>query len=161
MRGKREITYEYIRGLVEGEATFTFHTTPRSLVVDGKVEKMRVPAFVIRMHERDKPLITAVAEKLGISSDRVSIYGPYRADGHKRGKIVNLAVRDLGTLKNVIIPLFRNKLIGNKAKQFDEWVRIIGEDPRVPEQYKIIYRLSKEGGFYDRNISKFDKIVRD
>ena len=65
-----------------------------------------------------------------------------------------LMVRDFGSLKNIIIPFFYNKLAGHKAIQFDEWLAEISEDPQVPESYSLLYRLHKSG-FYSEN-SKFE-----
>lgn len=59
-------------------------------------------------------------------------------------------MREIGPLKNIIIPLFYNRLAGAKADQFNEWLEKIGNDPFVPESYKILYRLHKNG-FYLRN----------
>src|SRR3989344_569479 len=99
---KKEITYEYIRGLIDGEGCFTFC---------GTYNGNKLPTFVMQMHERDKSLIIAVKDKLGLDNP-IYILGPYKKDGYKRGKTARLIVRDLGSLKNIIIPLFRNKLVG-------------------------------------------------
>lgn len=56
----------------------------------------------------------------------------------------------------MIVPLFRNKLVGHKRLQFEAWMEKIGKDPEVPDTYKILYRLHRKGGFYDKNPGKFD-----
>lgn len=68
--------------------------------------------------------------------------------------MITMIIRDIGQLKNVIVPLCHNKLHGNKALQFDQWISEIGSNPDVPKGYKFIYKLS-EFGFYDK-IHDFD-----
>ena len=143
---KREITYEYIRGLVDGEGCFTFCRGYGG----GKL-----PTFAIQMHERDRELIMAVRDKLGLEN-KIYALKPYLGDGFKRGGGARLMGRDLWSLKNVIIPLFRNKLVGYKRLQFENWMEKIGNDPEVPGSYKLLYRLHKKDGFYDKNPNKFD-----
>lgn len=59
-------------------------------------------------------------------------------------------VRDLGQLKNIIVPLLYKRLVGNKGIQFENWIRKIDLDPDVPEGFSIISKLYKSG-FYDKN----------
>ncbi|PIY59550.1 hypothetical protein COY96_01215 [Candidatus Wolfebacteria bacterium CG_4_10_14_0_8_um_filter_37_11] len=59
-----EISNEYIRGLVEGEGSFTFSTTRKK--VDGT--RYKLPAFVISLHIRDKHLLQMIRDKLGLKS---------------------------------------------------------------------------------------------
>lgn len=61
-----------------------------------------------------------------------------------------IMVRDVGQIKNKIVPLFYGKLNGYKSIQFREWMEVIGTDPDVPDRYKFIYKIYKKG-FYDRN----------
>jgi hypothetical protein len=144
---RENLTYEYIRGLIDGEGCFTFHTVPNK--EGGATKKVKIPAFVLIMHERDTELITAIRDFLSIDKDLYH-YGPQRKDGYNRGGTVRLLVRDLGTLKNVIIPLFYNNLIGYKGRQFGAWLDKIGADPAVPDQYKLLHRLHRTG-FFERN----------
>lgn len=143
---KREITYEYIRGLTDGEGCFTFHTANR-LDKTGGVVFNRFPVFVINMNERDYELLSTIKEKLGLRNE---IYRgkAWRGDGYNRGSVAKLMVRNLGELKNVIVPLFYKKLIGYKAKQFEEWIEKIGNDQTVMKSFKLIYRIYK-AGYYD------------
>ncbi len=136
-----EISYEYIRGLVEGEGTFTFSTN--------KKIGIRVPAFAIKMHVRDKKLLEAIRDKLGLTN-KVYQYDHQRNDGHKRGAQAMLIVREFGQLKNIIVPFFYRKLRGNKAIQFHNWLENIGSDPMVSEHFKFIYKLYISG-FYDKH----------
>lgn len=142
-----ELTNDYIRGLVDGEGCFTFYTG--KIVRNGMTEKIRIPAFAISMHERDKELIQAVRDHFGIKN-AVYTFRPYLRDGCKRGSKATLVIREFGRLKNVIIPFFYKKLKGYKAKQFESWLERMGADPLVPESYKLLYRLHKSG-YYDKN----------
>mgnify|MGYP001607186065 FL=1 len=60
-----------------------------------------------------------------------------------------LIVREVGSIKNTIIPFFYKKLKGNKGKQFLEWLEKFGSDSKVPATFKFIFQLYRSG-FYDR-----------
>ena len=138
---EKEITYEYIRGLIDGEGCFTFCSVP---------SKERLPTFVLGMSNRDKKLIEKVRDKLGLKSE-INCYKPrMRKDGYNRMGMCTLMVRDVGQLKNKIVPLFYKNLVGYKADQFEEWIEKIESDPLVPERYKFIHKIYK-AGFYDKN----------
>ena len=142
-----KLSNEYIRGLVEGEGSFTFSTNS----IAGKPGKRRkVPAFAIGMHIRDKNLILKLRNSLGLKNKIYEYHRPQGKDGIKRGPQAMLIVREFGPLKNIIVPFFYKKLHGYKGKQFDEWIEKIGSDPEVSELFKLIYRMFKSG-FYDRN----------
>ncbi len=140
------LTNEYIRGLIDGEGCFTFHT--RDAVRNGVGVKEKMPAFALAMHVRDKDLIEAVRDHLGLKST-VYVHKQSVADGSNRGLRAALMVRNFGDLKNIIIPFFYGKLKGYKAKQFIEWLEDIGTDPMVAETYKVLHRLYKSG-WWDR-----------
>lgn len=149
------ITYDYIRGLTDGEGCFTFCTAGWM-----GMHKRKIPAFVIAMSKRDKDLLTLVKEKLGLRN-KVYEYKPRSGkDGYKRDGMAILMVRDVGQLKNIIIPLFYKSLAGNKSKQLEEWIEKIGADPAVPEPYKFIYKLHK-WGYYDSHQKFKDELVYD
>jgi len=145
---ERELTNDYIRGLIEGEGSFTFSKNKK---YDGT--SVRIPSFQLKMHVRDKALLEGVRDHLRLRN-KVYVYDYQRKDGYKRGPEAMLIVRDFGSLKNIIIPFFYNKLAGNKSIQFNEWLNKISEDPLVPESYSLLYRLHKSG-FYAKN-PKFD-----
>lgn len=148
----KKISYDYIRGLVEGEGCFTFSTSNRRLV-DGSIVIIRIPSFVISMHERDQELLKLVRDTLKLKN-RIYNYRPSDRDGHKRGRKATLIVREIGSIKNIIVPLFYGKLRGNKGKQFENWIENIGLDPCVPKNFKLIHQIYKNG-FYDKNIDRF------
>lgn len=138
------LPYDYIRGLVEGEGTFTFDTRKQK-----NGTKLKVPAFALAMHIRDEDLIEAVRDTLGLKN-KIYVYHHQRKDGYNRGPRAILIVREFSQLKNIIVPFFYKKLKGNKRKQFIEWLEKIGSDPEVSSLFKLIYKLYKTG-YYDKN----------
>ncbi len=143
-----KLSYEYIRGLVEGEGCFTFCSVFRN--ANSEKRRFIIPTFALGMNERDRELLIMVKNTLKLRN-KINTYPPReRRDGYKRGAMSHLIVRDFGQLKNIIVPLFHKKLKGNKGKQFEQWLEKIGNDPTVPDSYKFIYKIYK-AGFYDRN----------
>ncbi|MEK7554727.1 MAG: LAGLIDADG family homing endonuclease [Patescibacteria group bacterium] len=141
----------YILGLVEGEGSFTFSTKILSRT-EAKIVRKKVPAFMLQMHERDFALIVAVRDYLGLKNRVYNYLKPALVTDKKiyiRGRLAMLTVREIGSLKNIIVPFFVHRLIGHKRVQFLEWIEEIGNNPEVPESYKIIYRLYKSG-YYSR-----------
>lgn len=94
----------------------------------------------------NKELVEKIKNHLKLRSN-IYVYQYSGKDGYKRSPFAMLIIRDLGTLKNTIIPLFYDQLIGSKGKQFDEWLENIGTDQEVAESYRILYRLHKSGYF--------------
>lgn len=148
------ISYEYIRGLVEGEGCFTFY--PGWKKKNGI--KIKIPAFVIAMHERDLKLFLMIKNALGLRN-RIYFRKPSIKDGYKRGNTVVLVVREFDQLKDIIIPFFYKKLKGYKGAQFMEWMEKIGTDPNISNRYKSLYRLYK-WGIYDK-LPKFTEKFKD
>ena len=143
------LSFEYIRGLVEGEGSFTFSTT-KYVNKSGDIIINKIRSFIIGMHERDEVLLNMVKETLGIRNKVYRFNPRVSHDVCKRGGMVVLTVREFGQLKNIIVPFFYNRLKGNKGKQFIEWLEKIGSDPEVSEHFRFIYKIYKSG-FYDRN----------
>lgn len=139
-----QISKEYIRGLIDGEGCFTFYPAKRKC--HGKILNTRIPTFTLRMHIRDTELIKMVKNKLGIKS-KIYVFKSWNKDGYNRGDQAAIIVRGFGELKNLIVPVFYNKLRGYKGVQFITWLEKIGSDPRVPDYYKLLYRLHKCGYF--------------
>ena len=104
---RARMTDDYLRGLIEGEGHFGLDTK-----TDGK----KIPAFVLKMHVRDKELIEGVRDHLKL---RNKVY-EYRHQGRHYAMLI---VRDIGDLKNIIIPLCRGKLLGHKGTQFEWWIK--------------------------------------
>ena len=145
---QEKLSFEYIRGLVDGEGCFSFHTVPVKDHLGNRI-KMRIPAFMLGVSIQDINLVIAVKETLGLRNRIYEYSQERRRDGYNRQPIAMLVVRDLGQLKNIIIPLFYKSLPGNKARQFDNWMFKMGNDPTVLERYKILYTIYKSG-FYDK-----------
>ncbi len=135
------ISHDYIRGLVQGSGTFTFTTSAKL----GSLRLRRIPAFQLRLHADNQELLEAITNKLGLKN-KIYIYR-YNKDGAKRKPNALLIVRELPSLKNVIIPLFYDYLSGDKGKEFNEWLERMGKDPVVPKSYKFLYKLHKIGYF--------------
>ncbi len=151
---KNTLSYEYIRGLVDGEGCFTFY--PGYKKANGI--KYKIPAFVIGMNERDRGLLEMVRNTMGL---RNPIYTrrPSIKDGYKRENAAVLVVREFDQLKDIVIPFFYKKLKGFKGKQFMEWLEKIGSDPNVSNRFKSLYRLYK-WGMYDE-LPKFTEKFKD
>ncbi len=66
-----------------------------------------------------------------------------------------LVVRDFGQIKNIIIPLFYKKLIGYKAKQFENWISEMGYNPDVQDRFKLITKIYNNG-FYEKNFRNYE-----
>lgn len=145
---KKPLSYEYIRGLTDGEGCFTFYPA-NSKNSNGEITKRKIPTFALRMHVRDKKLIDMVKETLGVK-EKVHIFKAWKGDGYNRGDSAALIVRRLGDLKNIIVPFFYGKLKGFKGQQFVDWLEKIGNDHAVASSYRIIYRIYKSG-YYDKN----------
>jgi len=135
------LTYDYIRGLINSQGCFTFHTVPNRLS-GGMVKKVKIPAFILTTHDRDEDLMATIRRYLDIEKR------PYRVSKNTS----KLVIRDLGTLKNIIIPICYNGLIGYRKRQFEFWLDKMGTDPDVPEQYKLLYRLYKKN-FFDKTLN--------
>ncbi|HEY4525865.1 MAG TPA: LAGLIDADG family homing endonuclease [Candidatus Paceibacterota bacterium] len=143
-----KLSSDYIRGLIEGEGCFTFHTTNRGM--GRSPGKTKLPAFVLAMSTQDNHLVELVKQSLGLKN-KVHSYPPRsRSDGYTRQGMSILVVRDFPQLKNIIVPFFHKSLRGNKAIQFRRWIQQIGSDPSVPEAYKLLELWSRDGGFYDK-----------
>lgn len=137
------LSYEYIRGLVEGEGCFTFCPGYRKAI-----GKYKIPTFTIALHERDFSLLQKLKYTLGLKN-KIYIHQPKSNDGYNRGPKAILMVRDFQQLKDIIIPLFYKKLNGYKNQQFMEWLERIGQNPDVSNRYKALYRIYKFG-IYDQ-----------
>ncbi len=140
-----ELKYSYIRGIIQESACFTFCTS------GPKHRKDKIPAFILTVPSSEFTLLTLIRDRLNLKN-KIYQYGPRKgSDGHKRNAgIAILIVRDIGQLKNTIIPLIYGNLFGGKLAQFEEWIKKVDSDPDVPEGYKFIHKIYKSG-FYDKN----------
>lgn len=150
-----KISDEYIRGLTEGEGTFTFYTVPRYVVLsNGDKKRFKVPAFAIKMHERDWNLLDLVRLSLGLRG-RIYRHRPYRYDRYgsrNTAAQASLVVRDVFELRDIIIPLFYGKFHGHKGKQFIKWLEDMGGEgtARHSQYLNGLYRT----GYFDKLIEK-------
>lgn len=116
---------DYVCGLIEGEGCFS---------VDRKRNGERIPSFVLTMHPRDTELLEAIRDYLGLTCP-VYTYN-YRGKNYSGKQRATLIIRDIPTLKNKIVPLFKNKLLGFKGTQFDFWIK------QFPYLNSLIYRTN-------------------
>lgn len=149
---EKELSYEYIRGLIDGEGCFTFSTSTHKSA-NGIVTKNKIPAFSISMHERDEELLNKVKRTLGLRN-KIYNYRSSNSDHRIRGRKAYLIVRDFSQLKDIIVPLFYKSLKGHKGLQFEDWIKKIGTDPDVPKLFKLIHRMYRSG-FYDKNLKYY------
>ena len=112
------ISDDYILGLIEGESHFG---------ADTRRDGLKVPQFVLKMHFRDKEMIEAVRDYFNIHN----LVYEYRHQGRHSAMLI---IRDLPTLKNKIVPLCKNRLLGFKGTQFDWWLK------KFPYLNSLIYR---------------------
>lgn len=145
-----KLSFDYIAGLVEGEGSFSFCTVQRwKQTVDGRVVRIRVPAFQIKMHERDQDLIRLMRKSLGLN-DTVYNYPPPSINKfskpYKVGGSLMLIVRNTASLKNVIIPCLYFRLHGYKKVQFFEWLEKMGHE-EISNDSQYLHRFYKKGGF--------------
>lgn len=133
-----KLTDDFIIGLVVGEGTFCFTTTGNRLLGNYK----EIPTFQLRMHVRDKKLVTAVRDAMNLKENKVYEYC------HNNRHYAMLIIRNTGDIKNVIIPFFYKRLKGYKRKQFGQWIEDFNRSD-VAEWYKLIYRLYKNG-YYEK-----------
>lgn len=141
------ISNDYIRGLTEGEGSFTFCTNTSKQ----SKRKYKYPTFCLIMHARDKELILGVCNRLRLNN-AVYEYTPLLEKdpktGYKKCITARLIVREYEQLKNIIIPFFYKQLHGYKELQFNAWLEKIGEDNLVSPKFKTLYQLYKQG-YYD------------
>ena len=142
---------DYVRGLVDGEGCFTFHTITGKFVKvsEGKIEKLRRPVFAIAMCWRDEPLLEYVREVMGLHENlyRSSGFpGPGRENAQNK---VALYSRSTSELLHNTIPFFYKKLHGFKGWQFELWLEEMGRTWMTSDS-RYLHRKYKEGYFEDK-----------
>ena len=125
---EQTINFDFIAGLIVGEGSFYWTKRGDS----GR----KIPAFSLRMHVRDKELVTAVRDNLAPTE---KIY-EYKHNGRH---YVMLIVRNPGDIKNKIIPILYPRLCGYKKKQFIEWFHGF-RDEDTAESHRFIFNIFKK-----------------
>jgi len=108
-----KLPFDYIRGLAEGEGTFTFSTRQKKLSND-VVLKEKTPSFCI-MNERDEELLKSIRDTLGLKNRVYNCRHSAKSIG--KGRMVMLIVRDFPQIKT-IIPFFMGSCMGIKENNF-------------------------------------------
>ena len=103
----KPLSLDFIAGLIVGEGTFYWTKAPQG----------KIPVFALRMHVRDKELVTMVRDSLGLKTEKIYEYT------HNNRHYAFLIVRNIGSLKNIVIPLIYPRLAGYKRVQFLEWFK--------------------------------------
>ncbi len=151
------ISYDYIRGLVQGTGSFTFTTSTKL----GSLRMRRIPTFQLRTHASNQKLLGEIRDLLDLKNKIYTYHYPGK-DRANRKPVAILLIREFSALKNVIIPLFYGQLVGDKADEFNDWLKKIESDHTVPKSYKLFYRLYKSG-YYERELCRggsFEKFVK-
>ena len=125
---KKKLTLEFIAGLIVGEGTF-YWTKSRG-------SQWKTPSFALRMHVRDRELVTMVRDSLGLT-EKVHEYK------HSGRHYVHLFIRHPGDLKNKLIPFIYPLLQGYKLEQFIHWFHQF-TDEDTAENYKFIFQVFKK-----------------
>jgi len=150
-----KLSFEYIRGLVEGEGCFSFSTSPSyppEKLLDGNLKRVKIPSLTIGMHKRDEELLRKVRNTLGLQNT-VYRYTRLTKDGKTKYSAI-LVIREYLSIKDIVIPLFYRKLHGYKGKQFIEWLEKFNNSD-VRDDFQYVYRLYKSG-YYEKLLDKFN-----
>lgn len=133
---REKLSLDFIAGLIVGEGTFYWTKHPNGYYK---------PVFALRMHIRDYDLVTNVRDSLGLKREKIY---EYRHGGRHYAFLI---VRNVGSLKNHIIPLVWPRLSGYKREQFKVWFRRFQNESTDPG-----YRF-----FYDAFRSRFPELYPD
>jgi len=147
MANKLNITFDYIRGITEGQGSFGLTSSG----LGGNI----IPTFQLKMNINNKDLLEEIKNQLGLKN-KIYIYHYPGKERTKREKQAILMVRDFRQLKDIVIPFFYGKLKGYKNRQFLDWLEKIGRDPEISNRFKSLYRLHKMGA-YDKNPKFLEK----
>jgi hypothetical protein len=142
-----KLNKNFVIGLVVGEGCFAYDRRKQK---DGSIRY--VPNFTLRMHVRDIDLVRAIRNYLDVDQ-RVYEYI------HNNRHYGMFNIRNIGDIKNIIVPFFYKNLKGHKAKQFEAWLERMGREDTA-ERYKLVFRLYKNGWYDDpvkRNRYGWDK----
>lgn len=137
----RQIPADYIRGIVEGQGFFGFTRSGPA----GNI----VPTFQLKMNIIDKKIMNEIKVYLGLKNKIYEYHYPGKEKSRRMPQAL-LIVRDFKQLKDIIIPFFNKKLIGDKGRQFEKWLEKIGSDPEISDRFKSLYRLYKWGMFDEK-----------
>jgi hypothetical protein len=127
----------------------TLENRVRFLFYDNKSGKknIKIPAFFISFV--DEKTAKMLKNMLNLKNNIYEYPLKIGNDGYKRSPLFVIIVRDVGQLKNLIVPFFSRAISGNMLKNLDLWIHNIGADPLVPDRYKIISKLYSRG-FYGK-----------
>ena len=113
IKNTKHLSLDFIAGFITDKGYFSWVTY--------KKNKQKVAIFQLQMSYKDKDLIFAIKNSLGLKE---SIYEYKYQDKNKpllSRHYIKLLVRRRETIKKIIIPTFEGRLHGLKQKQFNQW----------------------------------------
>lgn len=107
------------------------------------IYKYKVPYFCIKMKKEDIYNLKLIKRELKLKS-KIYTYEPARGkDGYTRSATSMLIIRDIGELKDIIIPKSTSVLVGEKRSKFLKWLKQIRSGESVPSGYKLMASMFK------------------
>lgn len=138
---KNKAKKEYVCGFLDGRARFLFYNNKSG----GK--EVKIPTFLVSSEDRSMVILT---KNLLFIRNRVYEHpSKIGRDGYLRRYLAEIIIRDVGQLKNKVVPFFYGTQSKIKRSELHDWIQKIGSDPMVPERYKIISKLYSRG-FYNK-----------
>jgi hypothetical protein len=128
-----EVNPKYLNIIIElfnQKGIFSFST-------QGKY-KYKVPYFCIKSKNPEVYFLKLVKRELGIKSKIYTYKESIGKDGYIRSGFSMLIVRNIGELKDSVIPFAAKFLTGEKLRKFRSWMNDMGTIEMVPSGYKQI-----------------------
>ncbi len=133
-----EINPKYLNIIIElfnQKGIFSFST-------QGKY-KYKVPYFCIKSKQSEVYFLKLVKRELGIKSKIYTYSGSIGKDGYFRSGFCMLITRDIGELKDSIIPFSAKYLTGDKLQKFKDWIKNMKKLDMVPSGHRQIPGIVK------------------
>ena len=133
-----EINLKYLSSIIElfdKKGIFSFST-------QGKY-KYRVPYFCLKSKPAEVYFLKLVKHELGIKSKIYTYNESIGKDGYIRSGFCMLITRDIGELKDSIIPFAAEYLTGDTLRKFKAWIKNMEKFDRVPSGYRQIPGIVK------------------
>jgi hypothetical protein len=133
-----EINPKYLNTIIElfnQKGIFSFST-------QGKY-KYKVPYFCIKSKQSEVYYLKLVKRELGIKSKIYTYQESIGKDGYIRSGFCMLIVRNIGELKDSIVPFASKALTGDKLQKFRMWLTKMEGLDSVPSGYRQIPGIIK------------------
>lgn len=109
-------------------------------------KKEKIPSFIVKTGPEKHAMLILAAKIIGL---RNKIYFYKYKQGKKNYFQALLIVRDVGQLKNIIIPIFLKLMFVAKQVNLEDWMEEIIKNKAIPERYKVLYRIYRSR-FYSK-----------